>query len=499
MRRKLRVLLLAALLGSVATLGGTATTGSASSTSANPADWKLWHLTAASQFRPSAPPAAGSRTTKAELRQLKRLQRKRTAKIQELVRKWNGTPAAAVWTDVALQMIRDYRPRPPFSARILALLETGMYDAMVAAADASRVYARNRPAPSKLDPSIKPLVKGAHACVPPEAAIAGAAEKLLAYLFPAEPTRTFTALATQAVNSRLYAGTNYRGDLQSARALGQKVAAVVIAYARADRSNSTGFSEGPFRGEEFWVTSPPSYEGAVGGPVGKWKPWLLKEPGSMRHVLPGPSKYGPPQFMAQLQKVLDTSFKLTPEQKQIADFWDDRPGTNTPPGHWVAIALQLIKAYKTPPAQAARILALLGTVEADSVIAAWEAKYHWWSIRPITAIWRLCDGGGKLCTEAEVTAQPSRATYRNRWYSYITTPPFPAYPSGHAAFSGGGARLLGHFYPKARASLNALADQAALSRLLGGIHFEEDNRDGLLLGRAVADLAIARAVSDGSG
>jgi membrane-associated phospholipid phosphatase len=126
-------------------------------------------------------------------------------------------------------------------------------------------------------------------------------------------------------------------------------------------------------------------------------------------------------------------------------------------------------------------------------------KYFYWSVRPITAIWRLNADGTALSTEAQCAATPSLCPNRNVWYSIIGTPGFPSYPSGHSSFSGGAGRVLTYFFPKAGESLNLLANQAASSRLYGGIHFDEDNRDGLILGRAIADLAIARAKADGAG
>src|SRR5581483_10284805 len=177
---------------------------------------------------------------------------------------------------------------------------------------------------------------------------------------------------------------------------------------------------------------------------------------------------------------------------------DDGAGTFTPPGHWFDIAIGLLKSFPISQAKATEAFALLGAAEADSAIAFFDAKYHWWAIRPVTAIWRLCDGGNVLCTDAELQANPARATYRGTWYPIIFTPPFPSYPGGHGTFSGAAGELLTYFFPAAGGTLNQLAVQAANSRLYGGIHYDEDNKAGLVLGRAVAGLAIAWAKSSGS-
>jgi membrane-associated phospholipid phosphatase len=215
------------------------------------------------------------------------------------------------------------------------------------------------------------------------------------------------------------------------------------------------------------------------------------------HAIPGPSAYGSPAYMDQLAAVLNTVNQETQAQRNVAFFWDDGPGTFTPPGHWISISEDLIKQYRPSNEQAVRILALLSAAQADSGVEAWYVKYTWWSVRPISAIWRLCDGGGKLCTESEVRADPSRATYRGKWYSPITTPSFPSYPSAHATFSGAASTVLSSFFPAAAAKVKAMADEAAQSRVLGGIHYPEDSRDGLVLGRIIGNLALDRARTDG--
>jgi membrane-associated phospholipid phosphatase len=92
-----------------------------------------------------------------------------------------------------------------------------------------------------------------------------------------------------------------------------------------------------------------------------------------------------------------------------------------------------------------------------------------WSLRPITAIRRLID--------------PS-------WSSYIVTPPFPSYTSGHSTTSGAASTVLAAFCPAKAAELAAIAEEAALSRLYGGIHFRSDKEVGLAVGRRVGGVAL---------
>ncbi len=183
--------------------------------------------------------------------------------------------------------------------------------------------------------------------------------------------------------------------------------------------------------------TPPGNEENTGGPVGTWLPWVLADPSEARigSAIAPPPMYGSDFFMDEVFEVIDGQANLTEEEQQIAQFWDDGPGTFTPPGHWVSIGTELIRDYGVANEDAVQILALLTATLNDAAIASFEAKYEWWSIRPITVIRRLCEDATRLCTKAELEADPSLATYPD-WFSYLLTPPFPSYPGGHSTFSG---------------------------------------------------------------
>ncbi|MEA2434198.1 MAG: hypothetical protein QOG54_1655 [Actinomycetota bacterium] len=500
MIRKLRCAVLAiALALPIAAVNGTVVSATPRATSSTVASWTPWHLTSPDQFRLPAPPPANSPQTRTELKELRQLQKQRTKKTNRIVKKWNDGAAVIPWTNVVLQEIRDFRPRPPVAGRVLAVFHTGLYDAMIAAADSRQAFASDtRPSPAAMDGRIDPLTgsKRGSTYAPVQAAMAGAAEKLLPYLFPAQDPVYFQELATQSVESRLWAGANYRSDVESARSLGQSVAQAVIDHVSKDGFPGSGFSNPRPEGDQYWQTTPPGYEQPTGGAVGKWRPWLMSTADQLRSTIPGPFAYGSPEFMTELHEVVDVQASLTDEQRSIAHFWDDGPGTYTPAGHWFSIAIELVKNFGLNSNETTKAFALLGATEADASIAFFEAKYHWWSVRPVTAVWRLCDGGDQLCTDEELEADPSRATYRNVWSPLIITPPFPSYPGGHSTFSGSAGKLLSYFFPAAGETLNQLAEEAAMSRLYGGIHYRSDNDAGLTLGRALADLAIARAEQD---
>ena len=200
---------------------------------------------------------------------------------------------------------------------------------------------------------------------------------------------------------------------------------------------------------------------------------------------PGPPSIRSATYLADLNEVNALGAAIgsarTPEQSVIALFWADGTGTETPVGHWNSIAQKIGADRGNTIEQNARLFALLNIAMADAAICAWDAKYTYDFWRPITAI---------------------RDTFDLNWSSYITTPPFPDYVSGHSTFSGAAATVLAMFYGtdniaftidsdflpgvlRSFSSVSAAASEAAISRLYGGIHFRSAIQDGLSAGIAI--------------
>jgi hypothetical protein len=196
------------------------------------------------------------------------------------------------------------------------------------------------------------------------------------------------------------------------------------------------------------------------------------------------------EFFAYAREVYDTSLSLTPEQKAIALFWADDPGTLTPPGHSVSMLRQILEAEHSSLQTAAETYLRVGCAVADAFIQCWQAKYQWNLVRPITVI---------------------RANIDSEWSSLVTTPPFPEYISGHStqsgawaevmtAMFGGGYQFTDHthddrgFPPRSFTSFQHAAEEAAVSRLYGGIHYRFGNDNGLAagicIGRAAAQIPL---------
>src|SRR6185295_1430003 len=188
-------------------------------------------------------------------------------------------------------------------------------------------------------------------------------------------------------------------------------------------------------------------------------------------------------FYAAGLEVYNVGRGLTTEQKTIADYWADGAGaTGTPPGHWIAIVSQISRNDSLSLVQAAEAYARVGIAVHDAFIACWNAKYLFNLLRPVTYINHNIDAA---------------------WQPYIVTPNFPTYTSGHSTQSGAAARVLTDMFgtksftdtthtdhglvpaqqPRRFNSFAQAADEAAISRLYGGIHYSFDNNDGLATGQ----------------
>jgi membrane-associated phospholipid phosphatase len=336
------------------------------------------------------------------------------------------------WIGVALDEIAAHRVDPPHASRLLATLSVAM----------QRAVTRSQPDAST------------------DAAADGAASTVLAYFFQ-ENSGRFHGLAERAEHAPAGSSAD-RGF-----ALGRRAGEELVTRAENDGADAPFTGIIPI-GPEYWVPTPPGYLPPLLPRWGEVLPWNIQDPAALRP--PPPLRPGDPAFEAELQEVYNVSQTLTPEQRAIALFWADGPGTFTPPGHWNAIALELAQAHALDTAAAARVFAVLNTAEADAFICIWDAKYAYWSLRPVTAIRREIDPD---------------------WSPLITTPPFPSYISGHSGASGAAATVLSAFFPAESAQLHAWASEAAASRLYGGIHFRSDNEVGLALGISVGEAALA--------
>jgi membrane-associated phospholipid phosphatase len=214
--------------------------------------------------------------------------------------------------------------------------------------------------------------------------------------------------------------------------------------------------------------------------------------------------YGSNQYAAELNEVQRlgglNSTTRTADQAEIALFWGyDRGDTFRPPAQWNQIAETIALSEGTSVLTNARLFAHLNLAQADAGIVAWQTKYTYNQLRPITAV-RSADTDGNALTIADPN-----------WQSFLPTPPFPDYISGHATFGAAAAAVLEAYFGRNYAfsatsqemlgvarSFNSFAAAAAengVSRVYAGVHIPSANRDGLTTGVRVADYVLANTLT----
>lgn len=362
----------------------------------------------------------------------------------------DATRSLLAWTEHTLRLIQKYQQNPQRAARVLAIVHAAMHDAFALAARESGGQTAG--------------VAAAHRAV----------SLTLAYLYPYESVGWIEgkglALAHAFGSAQGIGPERLERELQ----IGEQVAGDAIRRALtdgADRRSAAppALSSDPGR----WRATPPLNIHVPQEPLaGEWRPWVG---GGDDIQPPPPFEYGSKQFWAEAEEVYRTWQTLTPRQKAIADDWNLQAGSVTPPGVWNQRAIELIRAEKLGPATTARVLATLNLAMSDAAIACWRAKYRWWTVRPVTVI---------------------RERFDANFLPHLITPPHPSYVSGHSAISGAAEAALAAFFPERKSELRSFSEEAAMSRLWGGIHYRSDNEEGLRLGRRIGERVAKQAFDE---
>lgn len=384
----------------------------------------------------------------------------------------SGADAVIEWNRVMLDCIRADNSPPTLASRNLAILQVAIYDAVNSVEKTHQPYRFQLTSP-----------EGASS----EAAAVGAGYAVMGVLYPGYRS-WFDDLyqhywtnwpATAAVSDGL--------------SLGRLIGALTV-EGRSDDGSATQITYIPREEPGQWRRTPPFYRPPVDPQWGMMDTFCLEQVGPF--VPPGPPPLSSPEYAADLNTVLllgrSTSVARTAEQSQIAVFWSDFSYTATPPGHWQEIAATIAMSRSNTLAGNARLFALLSLAQADAAVVVWESKYrdNFW--RPVTAIQRA-DEDGNPGTTADAG-----------WTSFLNTPSFPEYVSGHSTFSAASAAVLAGFFgtddmnftvgsdslPAVMRSFQKLsdcADEVGASRIYGGIHFPSANRDGKTCGKRIGD------------
>jgi len=351
--------------------------------------------------------------------------------VDEAAASRRAARTAAVGDTAALRRIAQ--AQPPILFRVYSLLSVAQYGAVNAARDNRDVSA--------------------------EAAVASASAAVLTELFTDSTVRASIAreLARDFAQSR----TGARGAerTMAGKRLGEDIAPRVIAWGPPFNFVAPWNGTVP-KGPGVWYSAPGVPP--LGIMLAKSPGWLIDSASQFRPA--PPPAYGSPVFQAALEEVRRVARQRTPEQTKIAQRWN----AADPWALWNETASAALRRNRASDAEAARVLAVMNVGASDAVIACFEAKYHYWTIRP---------------SQADTTLVLADS---------VGLPNFPSFPSGHACSAGAFDAALGHFFPKERAEFTRIAEEQAMSRLYGGIHYRFDNDGGLELGRVVARYDVDR-------
>jgi membrane-associated phospholipid phosphatase len=342
------------------------------------------------------------------------------------VRRAARSAAVAAHDSAALRRIAQ--TPPPFLFRIYTLLSVTQYGAVNSARD-------NRDVSS-------------------DAAIASASASVLNGLFTDSTVRASIARELARDLERARTGSRAADRMTAGRRLGEDVANRVIASAPPLANLMAPWSGTIPTGPGMWYSAPGVPP--IGIAMAQARTWLLDSAARFRPA--PPPAYGSPTFQAALDEVRRVARERTPEQTRIAQLWN----AADPWARWNETAAAALLRHHASDADAARVLAVLNVAASDAVIACFEAKYHYWTIRP---------------SQADTTIALADS---------VSLPNFPSYPSGHACSAGAFDAVLGHYFPQDRAEFSRIAEEQAMSRLWGGIHYRFDDDVGLALGRMVA-------------
>lgn len=297
----------------------------------------------------------------------------------------------------------------------------------------------------------------------------------------------------QGVNKEFFANSVAYGD---------EVAEHILAWADGDMYKQTRtfpkftITDDPTR----WQPTPPGYMEAIEPSWNQIRPFVIDS--ANQFVPERPTAYDMSKgsdFYKEVMEVYEVGNSLTEEQKEIASFWDCNPYVMnvtghvmaatkkiTPGGHWIGIVKIVATKSESDLMQSAEAYALTSLALADGFISCWDEKFRSNLIRPETLINKHID---------------------EEWLPLLQTPPFPEYTSGHSVISNAAAIALTSIYGdsfgfdddtevkyglpiRSFDSFIHASEEAAISRLYGGIHYMPAIANGVTQGKALGNYVV---------
>lgn len=400
----------------------------------------------------------------------------------------HASGVATEWFNLSLRLIEETPGfSPPVASRALGYMGVALYESVVPGMPAHSSFAGRlnalQPLPQPSDQVYWPVVANN--------ALAGISRKLF------RSTDSELLKAIDDLEERLAGEFKIQIEnsvFDRSAEQGHAVAEAIYNWSKSDGGHegfTTNFPDNfnTPTGPGMWISTPPDYLPPLQPWWGDNRPFALTAANDCP-VTPHPvySEELESEFYTEAYEVYETVKDLTDEQREIALFWADDPGeTPTPPGHWISILNQVITDHNHSLDVAAEAYARLGIALADAFIVCWYEKYQYNLIRPISYIQQVIDPGWN---KPEITDP-------------VITPPFPEYPSGHSVQSGAAAVVLTELFGEisftdrthearglpARnfSSFWEAAEEAAISRLYGGIHYRAAIDFGVEHGRCIGE------------
>jgi hypothetical protein len=474
----------------------------------NAGEWKTVLLASPLDVIIAAPIATNSPDYIAQINEIKSFQANITEDEKRIVKYWSAG-AVLRWNEILRELVAKHNlppyqnadgtypfpsaanplaypqfpfANPPYSARAYAYVSAAQYDALVAAWFYKTNATYTRKAPYKVDSTLQVLIpKSDLPSYPSEdGVVEGVCTEMLKLLFPGDQ-EYIQLKAEEHKRARIIAGANVRSDIEAGEALGKAVAQKFVARARGDRAGAAAGNQTLWtkladdaiaRGETPWISQESPKRPPMLPAFGKVKAFLFDSLTAVS-LRPGPP---PSTSSKQMKDETEEIYQLvknpTREQIRIVQYWADGAATYTPPGHWNAIAEDDFIGKNFSEIRWARNMALLNMAMMDAAIVCWDTKYTYFNPRP-----------SQLDPRIKTTTG---------------LPNFPSYISGHSTFSGAAATILGHIIPERAAAYEAMAKEASISRMYGGIHYRSDCETGLVVGKNIGNYAVQRAMTDGA-
>jgi len=473
---------------------------------ANAGNWQMIVMSGPTEFPVAAPAATTDPAYLAELSSIQSSQSAITSTQSTSIQYWSSG-AVVRWNEILRELVAraDLPPaplpngtypapdpanpfadpnypfsNPPYAARAYSYISVAEYDALKAAWYYKYQY--NRPSPAKVDSSIQALMPITDLPSYPseDGVLSGVNTVLMELLFPTS-VQEITEKAAEERQAAMLSGKASASDIAAGLALGQAVATLFVARAATDgMKNATGTTAQwqaiatavAASGQIPWHTLEIPPRPPMLPFFSQVKAWMLT-PTDIIQERPGP----PPstssdQMKEELAEVKSAVDNVTREQAATVYKWNDGANSVTPPGHWNAIAAPYINAAQFSEVRTARAFALLNMAMLDAAVACWDAKYTYYNPRPSQL-------------------DPSIKTI-------IALPNFPSYTSGHSTFSAAASEVLSYLFPADESYFEAQRDEAAMSRLYGGIHYPSDIQVGKDHGKRIGDYTVRFAQQDGA-